>query len=55
MSSDQLVAPSAIRLLTYNFYLRPPLVQRFPYGDYKNKRLELFIEYELKNFDVICF
>ena len=42
------------RLLTYNFFLRPPLAQE-PKGDYKDLRLQLFIETELSKFDIICF
>ena len=44
-----------IRFLNYNIFLRPPPVFNFPHSDYKNQRLELFIENELKNWDVICF
>ena len=43
-----------VRLLTYNFFLRPPPVQEKG-GDYKDLRLTLFIEKELHKFDIICF
>ena len=43
-----------IRLLTYNFFLRPP---PFCTGgeDWKTERLEYFIKEYLDDYDVICF
>ena len=42
-----------IRLLTYNFFCRPPPINTNK-DDYKDSRLKDFID-QLKNFDIICF
>lgn len=41
------------RLLTYNFFMRPPLVKN-NFSDYKEFRLEYFIRNVLKEYDIIC-
>ena len=43
----------SVRLLTYNFFCRPPPVNTNK-DDYKDSRLQDFIE-QLHNFDIICF
>ena len=43
----------SIRLLTYNFFCRPPPVNTNK-DDYKDSRLQDFLE-KLNNFDIICF
>ena len=42
-----------IKILTYNFFLRPPPVKTNE-SDYKNERLNDFLLF-LPNFDIICF
>ena len=44
---------SSVRLLSYNFFARPPPVNTNR-TDYKDERLKDFIEY-LPDFDIICF
>ena len=44
---------NSIRLLTYNFFCRPPPVNTNK-DDYKDARLKDFLE-QLPNFDIICF
>lgn len=44
---------NSIRLLTYNFFCRPPPVKTNK-DDYKDSRLKDFLE-QLPNFDIICF
>ncbi|CAI2170394.1 411_t:CDS:2 [Funneliformis geosporum] len=41
------------RLLTYNLFLRPPLIKN-NISDYKEARLEYFIDNVLDNYDIIC-
>lgn len=41
------------RLLTYNFFMRPPLIKN-NFSDYKEFRLEYFIRNVLKEYDIIC-
>ena len=43
----------SVRLLTYNFFCRPPPVNTNG-NDYKDSRLQDFLE-QLHNFDIICF
>ena len=43
----------SVRLLTYNFFCRPPPVNTNK-DDYKDSRLQDFLE-QLYNFDIICF
>ena len=45
---------NSIRLLTYNFFCRPPPVNTNK-DDYKDSRLEDFVKDELQKFDIICF
>lgn len=45
-------AASSLRLLTYNLFLRPPLINNRG-EDYKNERLADFVQ-EINNFDVVC-
>ncbi|EGR34302.1 hypothetical protein IMG5_017300 [Ichthyophthirius multifiliis] len=42
-----------IKLLTYNVFLRPPLIKN-NLDDYKNERTEQIIN-SLQNFDIVCF
>ena len=42
-----------IRLLTFNIFIRPPLVNDFG-NDYKDERLAYFTKEILPNYDVIC-
>ncbi|KAI9189802.1 hypothetical protein H9P43_001235 [Blastocladiella emersonii ATCC 22665] len=45
--------PNTLRLLTYNFFLRPPLISDYN-GDSKEERLAGFIEHVLPQYDVIA-
>ena len=45
---------NSIRLLTYNFFCRPPPVNTNK-DDYKDSRVEDFVKDELQKFDIICF
>ena len=42
------------KILSYNFFQRPPLIRNNGTSDYKDLRLELFIRYYLPHFDIIC-
>ncbi|CAG8528962.1 6260_t:CDS:2 [Ambispora leptoticha] len=44
---------SNVRILTFNFFMRPPLVRNNA-SDYKEARLEYFIQKILPNYDIIC-
>lgn len=50
---DQLIQRTGIRILTYNFFLRPPPIKNNK-DDYKSERLEDFKNH-FKDFDIICF
>ena len=52
-NSEKVILRNAIRLLTYNFFCRPPPVNSNN-GDFKDERLNDFYE-QLYNFDIICF
>ena len=52
-SFEQLLVNNSVRVLTYNFFSRPPPVNTNG-TDYKNERLKDFIDY-LPDFDIICF
>ena len=43
-----------VRLLTINMFMRPPLVNTNG-DDYKEERLQFFVNNYLANFDVVCF
>ena len=43
-----------VKLLTYNFFLRPPPIKTNE-NDYKSERLNDFISTHLKEYDIICF
>ncbi|KAJ1964832.1 hypothetical protein GGI12_001168 [Dipsacomyces acuminosporus] len=45
---------STIRILTQNMFMRPPLIQNSIKGDYKDERLDYFIQHILPNYDVVC-
>src|ERR1051325_8929656 len=45
--------PNETRLLTYNFFMRPPFVKN-NFSDYKEFRLSYFIKNVLPNYDIIC-
>jgi hypothetical protein len=48
------VKPQSIRLLTFNFYLRPwPIHEN--YSDFKNPRIKKFAKHFMGNYDVIAF
>lgn len=49
---DRLLERTNIKLLTYNIFLRPPLIKNNE-NDWKDERLEDFIEI-MHEFDVIC-
>ena len=51
--AEPLLDRSSVRLLSYNFFARPPPVNTNG-TDYKDERLKDFIEY-LPDFDIICF
>ncbi|KAI9007164.1 Endonuclease/exonuclease/phosphatase [Gaertneriomyces semiglobifer] len=44
--------PNGLRILSYNFFLRPPPVHS-PYQDFKSTRLDLFASH-LHNYDLLC-
>lgn len=46
--------PYDVKLLTYNIFLRPPLIKNNA-DDYKNERLAEFMKSHLDKFDIICF
>ena len=52
-SNEELLTRNSIRLLSYNFFLRPPPINNNG-SDYKNERLKDFFEF-LPEFDIICF
>ena len=52
-SIEPLLFRSSVRLLSYNFFARPPPVNNNG-SDYKNERLKDFLEF-LPDFDIICF
>lgn len=41
-------------MLSYNFFLRPPLIKNNT-SDYKDARLNLFLQEQLRNYDIIAF
>ena len=53
INSESSILRNSIRLLTYNFFCRPPPVHSNK-GDFKDARLNDFIE-QLSSFDIICF
>ncbi|KAJ2316234.1 hypothetical protein GGI00_007048, partial [Coemansia sp. RSA 2681] len=42
-----------LRILTQNMFMRPPLIKNNK-SDWKDERLDYFIEHILDNYDVIC-
>ena len=52
-ANEELLTRNSIRLLSYNFFLRPPPINNNG-SDYKNERLKDFFEF-LPEFDIICF
>ena len=44
----------SFKLLSYNIYLRTPLLNARG-NDYKEKRLEQMLQYEIDKYDVIIF
>jgi endonuclease/exonuclease/phosphatase family metal-dependent hydrolase len=46
-------SPLKLRLLTYNMLLRPPFIN-YNGNDYKNERLQIFIEQVLPRYDVVA-
>ena len=52
-ANEELLTRNSIRLLSYNFFLRPPPINNNG-SDYKNERLKDFFEF-LREFDIICF
>jgi len=51
MEPPELIA----RVLSYNIFLRPPGVHEKHSNDYKNERLNLFLEKELHKWDIVAF
>ncbi|KAJ3152949.1 Sphingomyelin phosphodiesterase 2, neutral membrane (Neutral sphingomyelinase) [Geranomyces michiganensis] len=45
---------SGARVLSYNFYLRPPPIQYAVSADYKNERLALFTAHAIDKFDIMA-
>lgn len=45
--------PYDVKLLTYNIFLRPPLIRNNA-DDFKNERLTEFIRSHLQNYDIVC-
>ena len=52
-SNEDLLHRNTVRVLSYNFFLRPPPINNNG-SDYKNERLQDFLEF-LPNFDILCF
>ena len=52
-ANEELLTRNSIRLLSYNFFLRPPPINNNG-SDFKNERLKDFFEF-LREFDIICF
>ncbi len=52
-NSEEILSRQKIKLLTYNFFLRPPPIKTNS-DDYKEERLIDFFEY-LPDYDIICF
>jgi len=50
---DKFEAPYNIKVLSYNIFLRPPLIKNNE-DDYKNERLAEFLRTEIDRFDVVC-
>ncbi len=51
--SQMLLPRNEIRVLTYNLFMRPPLIKN-KIDDYKNERLEDIVR-RLHNYDIACF
>jgi len=45
--------PYDVKLLSYNIFLRPPLIKNNA-DDYKNERLQEFMKNELEKYDIVC-
>lgn len=45
---------STLRLLSYNFWLRPPGISDRE-GDWKDERIQQFLEHHIHEYDVLCF
>jgi sphingomyelin phosphodiesterase len=45
--------PYDVKLLTYNIFLRPPLIKN-NVDDFKNERLQEFMKSHLEKYDIIC-
>ena len=52
-NENEIINRKKIKLLTYNFFLRPPPIKTNE-DDYKEERLQDFFQY-LPDFDIICF
>lgn len=44
-----------LRLLTYNIFMRPPLINEKGKSDHKNERLKMISKEILPKYDIICF
>ena len=44
-----------VRILTYNFFLRPPLIANSFAGDFKDQRIDDFAKNHFNDYDIICF
>ncbi|KAJ2786684.1 hypothetical protein GGI15_001312 [Coemansia interrupta] len=45
--------PAQVRILTQNMFMRPPLIKNNK-SDWKDGRLDYFIEHILPNYDIVC-
>ena len=52
-NTEEIISRQKIKLLTYNFFLRPPPIKTNS-DDYKEERLNDFFDY-LPDYDIICF
>ena len=52
--ADSEACADDVRVLTYNFFLRPPLVKTNDH-DHKDSRLEYFLQNVLPNYDIVAF
>jgi len=50
---DKFEAPYNVKILTYNIFLRPPLIKNNQ-DDYKNERLAEFLRTQIDRFDIVC-
>jgi len=44
-----------VKILSYNFFLKPDPSAYSPVGDQKDERIKDFCELHLQDYDIICF